>query len=148
MTPSPTKPDMRDTVDMSDTEFLPCPFCGGAGEHQTDTEDEEYGEEWIGCTSCGATTAIEVWNRRVPDQSSAVRIEALEQQWQPIETAPRDGTRIILSWGGVSCVGYYLDNSRSKAPWQGWEVPSMELWPSGQPTHWMPFPADLAKDKP
>lgn len=60
-------------------------------------------------------------------------------EWQPIETAPRDGTRVILAWDGVR-VGYFLDNSASIKPWSGWKVPSMETWPKGQPTHWMPLP--------
>jgi hypothetical protein len=60
--------------------------------------------------------------------------------WQPIETAPKDGTRVILEWGGLARVGYYLDNSATQRPWQGWKVPSMEEWPSGQPTRWLPFP--------
>lgn len=64
--------------------------------------------------------------------------------WQPIETAPRDGTRIILAWGGRSVVGYYLDNSRTQYPWQGWKVPSLEDHPGGQPTDWQPFPAPPA----
>lgn len=60
--------------------------------------------------------------------------------WQPIETAPKDGTRVILDWGHKARVGYYLDNSKTSRPWQGWKVPSMEEWPAGQPVAWMPFP--------
>lgn len=61
-------------------------------------------------------------------------------EWQPIETAPRDGTRVILGANGVSWYGYYLDNSKSRAPWSGWRVPSMEPDPGCQPTHWQPLP--------
>lgn len=35
---------------------------------------------------------------------------------------------------------YYLDNSKTSAPWQGWRVESMVVQPSGAPTHWQPFP--------
>jgi hypothetical protein len=61
-------------------------------------------------------------------------------EWQPIETAPKDGTRVILSWGGKSINGFYLDNSRTATPWAGWRVESMVVEPPGKPTHWQPFP--------
>lgn len=61
-------------------------------------------------------------------------------EWQPIDTAPKDGTRVILSWGGKSISGYFLDNSRTATPWAGWSVASMVVRPAGQPTHWQPFP--------
>lgn len=68
-----------------------------------------------------------------------------EMEWRPIETAPKDGTRIILSWGGYSVVGFYLDNSAARyMPWQGWRVPSMEPLPRGAPTHWQPLPSPLS----
>ncbi len=46
------------------SDLLPCPFCGGEGTYQTDTEEDTFSEEWIGCTDCGATAAIEVWKNR------------------------------------------------------------------------------------
>lgn len=60
--------------------------------------------------------------------------------WQPIESAPKDGTRIILAWGGAAVTGSYLDNSHTSYPWKGWRVPSLELTPPGAPSAWMPFP--------
>ena len=63
-------------------------------------------------------------------------------EWQPIETAPKDGTRILLAWGGATVVGFYLDNTSDSHPWgwKGWTVPSMEPTPRGLITHWMPLP--------
>ena len=61
--------------------------------------------------------------------------------WLPIESAPKDGTRVLLVWGGVTVVGFYLDNSKTTHPWQGWRVPSMEPTPRGLVTHWMPLPS-------
>jgi hypothetical protein len=68
---------------------------------------------------------------------------AKEDVWRPIETAPKDGTRVILGWpGGGVRYGFYLDNSRTSPPWAGWRGPSMELpFPSPPPTHWQPLPA-------
>lgn len=84
---------------------------------------------------------------KVIDALCDLALSALDQErlqpveWLPIETAPKDGTRIILAWGGASVVGYYLDNSGYRNPWKGWRTPSMEPTPRGLITHWMPLPA-------
>lgn len=80
---------------------------------------------------------------RIPATVALERILAAaseDHDWQPIETAPKDGTRVILSWGGKSVNGFYLDNSRTSTPWAGWRVESMVVQPTGKPTHWQPFP--------
>lgn len=69
------------------------------------------------------------------------RLAAPAAGWIPIETAPKDGTRVLLSWNGVVVLGFYLDNSTTHHPWAGWRVPSMEVRPPGRPSHWMPLPA-------
>jgi hypothetical protein len=62
-----------------------------------------------------------------------------ESGWQPIETAPKDGTEILIAWGDKVTFSYWLDNSKTSHPWQGWKLPSM--FPvSGKPSHWMPIP--------
>lgn len=67
-------------------------------------------------------------------------------QWQPIETAPRDGARILLGGcggGGPSVetglwgVGRY--NHRTKAFGRGWVSDSGNA--DRNPTLWMPLPA-------
>lgn len=60
-------------------------------------------------------------------------------EWQPIETAPKDGKiflafepsfgRIILRFGEHADDGSAL-----------WEDTLQEYWPHYQPTHWMPLP--------
>lgn len=66
--------------------------------------------------------------------------------WLPLESAPKDGTRVILAWGGKSINGYHLDNSNTARPWQGWRVESMVVQPAGSPTAWQPFPAPPAPE--
>jgi len=61
--------------------------------------------------------------------------------WQPIETAPRDGTNILVLMEGVVI----------EASWQGsgyWVVSCVSSHGCGccgsdneEPTHWMPLPA-------
>lgn len=68
--------------------------------------------------------------------------------WQPIDTAPRDGTR-VLTWHSMGSGGAVVNNPSHHAYGQnGWCVIQStldELWPSeiletGSVTHWMPLP--------
>lgn len=62
--------------------------------------------------------------------------------WQPIDTAPKDGTHVLLVWPTSGpLVGYWFggDGARGEcAPpgWRGAEYHS-RLVP---PTHWLPLP--------
>jgi len=61
--------------------------------------------------------------------------------WQPIETAPKDGT-VVLGWSGVWSVGMpetvlWLD----RAERSGWFTYAGHHRFMNQPTHWMPLPA-------
>lgn len=80
--------------------------------------------------------------------------------WQKIETAPKDGTRILVyggtyySDGGGSAMSYddYPLVEVREARWyrddwclgfgNGYDV---ELW--GKPTHWMPLPPPPSQEK-
>ena len=57
--------------------------------------------------------------------------------WQPIETAPTDGTRILLrGMGGKIADGHYGQPD-------GYANPKQFVWPyiHANPTHWRPLPA-------
>jgi hypothetical protein len=66
-------------------------------------------------------------------------------EWQPIETAPKDGT-IVLVWG------YHEDNLEdedpaTRRPWPAWVSVQKHIWwladglrQVKDPTHWMPLP--------
>lgn len=77
--------------------------------------------------------------------AQAVRTDTVSvSQWQPIESAPKDGTDVVLFWPGYGngvTVGFYLDNSNTAHPWAGWSVHSGQLARYGQPTCWQPLPA-------
>lgn len=60
--------------------------------------------------------------------------------WLPIESAPKDGRRLILWWGGKPVLAGWLDNSQCKHPWAGWQTPSLTPRPQGEPTHYMSLP--------
>ena len=67
-------------------------------------------------------------------------------EWQPIETAPKDGTRLILLRGkGVVC-GYWNDDKYIQKSQPYWSHDQERIWgvrdaKTNQPTHWMPLPA-------
>lgn len=79
---------------------------------------------------------------------SAAPAPAATKGWQPIETAPKDGVRIILFWSGEVVSGFYLDNSKSLAPWVGFRTMSGEKTPPGKPSLWQPFPPAPSPDAP
>lgn len=108
---------------MSEIELKACPFCGGR-----DIRDFG-GLAWSRipqCRGCGARAMgpfsegkrnpVDVWNTRA-------------SQWQPIESAPKDGTRLML-WdsraGGYAVTGAWVAGSADDHE---------------TITHWQPLPA-------
>ena len=76
-------------------------------------------------------------------------IERLKCQWQPIETAPRDGTYILLGW--------FLEGGGGGHPEVAFWHSTKQLWCSSRllnaegyysPTHWMPLPDPPKEIKP
>ena len=64
--------------------------------------------------------------------------------WQPIETAPKDGTKIILGQFDKTKDRYgrvrvdYWHKVSDAGSYSGWGEFNNRFWP---PTHWMPLPA-------
>lgn len=79
--------------------------------------------------------------------------------WRPIESAPRDGTPVLLCGGRDDCAGYIgaeenhrLIQAPARAVWDGvcwvmgfgengWAILAYE-----NPTHWMPLPEPPTKE--
>jgi len=64
--------------------------------------------------------------------------------WQPIYTAPKDGTDILLgsqySERFYACVGFWLV-PLNEDDIEGWTLPAEQMEPViPPPTHWMPLP--------
>ncbi len=65
--------------------------------------------------------------------------------WQPIETAPKDGTHVIVwppTWDGVTSCAYWDDDKYAKRPRPFWkrsdDLNRVSISRGKQPTHWMP----------
>lgn len=79
----------------------------------------------------------------VSNQPEAVRnkfrdriLAVAAQHWRPIETAPKDGTRVLLhrdGWAEHTAVGWYDDVRREWRPVCG------DVFP-GDVIHWLPLP--------
>jgi hypothetical protein len=74
----------------------------------------------------------------------SARVEALEAErgWQPIETAPKDGSAVWLWNGYRRCIGWYSEYADHSG---GWHRQSLIGEPLGKrdidpETHWMPLP--------
>lgn len=79
----------------------------------------------------------------VVDHLPAIIAALRAQEWMPIETAPRDGTKVLL-WPGYLMGG---------DPMTGWWARLARKWVAAgepfdsQPTHWRPLPTPPAHDK-
>lgn len=78
--------------------------------------------------------------------AEVVRLTSLVT-WQPIESAPKDGTSVLLGHSGYAQAFY--DRDHKPRIWVdffnrgGWYSTA----PSAQPTHWMPLPTALAEQQ-
>ncbi len=58
-------------------------------------------------------------------------------EWETIDSAPKDGTKILIAWKDKSdrgvCVGFWSEEVNY---WQGDDYYNI----TGEPTHYMPLP--------
>jgi hypothetical protein len=61
-----------------------------------------------------------------------------QRQWQPIETAPKDGTEVLVTY---SKQGFVMQLVRFNRTFNYWESKGeVELGLENNATHWMPLP--------
>lgn len=68
--------------------------------------------------------------------------EDLKPVWRDIESAPKDGTRVILAVTGGMVVGHWVRH-RAYAHCWAWMVlpwPDCDFLMAVEPTHWLPLP--------
>lgn len=70
-------------------------------------------------------------------------------EWQPIETAPKDGTNIILCQGARVTAGeWYSDRGdEDRDGWEGWMSQDGGFADDDPPEYWMPLPAPPSDSK-
>lgn len=125
------------------TGLLLCPFCPDGGDVWLPAPQHP-----IRCSKCGAEGP-----RCATDEESKRRWNTRASQWQPIETAPKDGKEVLLAWNWDS--GLHQGRSVVLAAWRcrahsflssDHNCPndlSCDMsWDAygGRMTHWMPLP--------
>ena len=60
--------------------------------------------------------------------------------WKPIETAPRDGTQILVEDLSVACIVAWWSSMHSAFVWIHPDLCQSEGTAYLNPTHWMPLP--------
>ncbi len=58
-------------------------------------------------------------------------------EWQPISTAPKDGTEVLAFWSNSCSMGIVLHETRPNRQGRHW---CDEEGYVSDPTHWMPLP--------
>jgi hypothetical protein len=80
-----------------------------------------------------------------PSRAANYRLEAeavVADLWQPNETAPIDGTRVIAWWPhlGEAVVAWISQGGRRRGSWTFSGLPSVKIAPVTPPALWMPLP--------
>jgi hypothetical protein len=77
-------------------------------------------------------------NQFLLDDVAAALAGARAPEWRPIETAPRDGTRILIRSGCYVCQGFW-DREAQEQGGQCWREDNPD-WERAEPSDWMPLP--------
>lgn len=138
--------DGRYFCDTSFRDLTQCPH-GDTGRYGNDADGKAVAKLWNAWRAGELASAAE---------NAALRERVAEMEgagWQPIETAPRDGTKIDL-WG-INHLHYAKKCERlvntSWGPVTDWIGGERLDWKHGrgegfEPTHWMPLPAPPSAD--
>lgn len=158
-----TKGDLSTAGRHTEAETVECPVCHGDGE----VDAADY------CNIDGVALGVQFYG--IGEQFGALwsavsahlpalldRLEAAERGWQPIETAPgdgtvidvwRDGTRETVYWGfPPHCcgeMGQYCDSDWHGIKKPGWICSTFGEFIGGKHdpfTHWRPLPSGPAVD--
>lgn len=88
---------------------------------------------------------------RAADEITSLRTElaAMRErvEWQPIETAPRDGTRVLVrNDRGVFAASWFTEDECEDAHFDGWFIDdgkfNLRTIRGNAVTHWLPIPTD------
>lgn len=132
-------------TDETTQALLPCPFCGHAEMHaMLGVGGGDRGYSML-CGGCGVrqgsagrsqSEAITAWNTRLahsrPSQASDAGC------WRPMDSAPRDGTRVNLCWNDCLDLSPHVELGKWKAS-AGWCNTYGKPF-HGDPDMWMPLP--------
>ena len=91
---------------------------------------------YVFCRECGTTSPRGYY--KTPEEAVAAWNDRAPEPWLPIETAPKDSTRVLACGAiGDSWVGYYTEGWEG----EGWYSASSHHLIRITATHWKPLPA-------
>jgi hypothetical protein len=63
-------------------------------------------------------------------------------EWQPIESAPKDGSKVLLNWKSGIVIGWYERRTVNThlSPWRRDLFGKGDTAWGAEPKHWMPLP--------
>ena len=137
---------------MTTPTLLPCPFCGST--EPSIRTDLQSSIAYVVCSNCDAQGPPASFAEMLWEKEDAAAAWNQRSAWQPIETAPRDGTWVLLAGGECDLV----EESRNKGrvvtgrwttefyhkPDGNWQFAYYDAGFYGEykdPTHWQPLPS-------
>ena len=107
-----------------------CPTC--RSEFAREVNPQEDQEAWCGFCGCNVSAGC-----------CKKTLDMNESDWQPIETAPRDGSQVVV-WNPDNPYGEWPLMAQWHAPSQTWSIhiEGQRIWLGLplDPTHWIPLP--------
>lgn len=137
MTPTP-KPELPESVVTDQTVRMALATL-------RDAENEQFGEPKTPTNGARLACMRTVLESVANEMWRAANARA--EGWLPIESAPKDGTIILVGGGNVSA-GDYRSRPFSSVSiafwyadhWRGDDLQSHDEWWKHHPTHWQPLP--------
>lgn len=85
------------------------------------------------------TSVYEYWRKLA---KAAIAAMKPQESWQPIETAPKNGTNILVWWPNeFHCpLVAHWNNGKYNGDKIGWKLTAWSNSKETEPTHWMPLP--------
>lgn len=118
--------------------LLPCPFCGGKA-----ATGGGVNYSFVNCTECMASTNVLLADGHQPTLEEAIaEWNTRAPQWQPIETAPKDGASFIVCHINRedSCMVVSFDDSKMRFDNLVWLAEEGSRYHRDLFSHWQPCP--------
>ncbi len=106
---------------------IPCQFCG-----KEPSQNKDHPNFGVYCANQQCPVRPKAFGFNLED---AIRIWNGPSPWRPIETAPKDGSEMILSFGEHMTVGKWEQDFGGN-----WIESDSRDVIEPKPTHWMPLP--------
>lgn len=161
--PQTAPPDLRQTLEQALTEWTPetvrkliewpsqdhrtgqlyCPFCNRITEEPQDPTTHTRG-----CHRVAINAALEAFAYLL---AAPAALEA-KAEWQPIETAPKDGTTILIArnldpFGWIRGYATWQNLSRLGGGWISHGFGVFGELGLAEPTHWQPLPPPPSREE-